>query len=396
MEQVTNLRAYFYISLIIVFSSFEYFFRSNIFLPALSLIAIFDAIIHKFRINDNIILYIFLIALILFVQGAFLNIHNLNGMIIPIINLVGLACIAAAVYKDFVKTFTNIIFFISLYSLIIYLFCLDPTVYDYLYNRVAVFDSVDVDKAVFEGGGKNFIIYNFQTDFIFKTIGFRRNCGPFWEPGMFAVFILIALFFNLFLNKNIKGGLIKNIILIGTLISTFSTGGYIGAIFIFLLYIVNTGLKLRNFLIFIPVAVCTTIYVTNLEYIGEKTSNQFSNADVGSDHSRFGAFLTQIDMIDASPVIGGEPIEKYASTKTLASGTLWPMVVYGIPLGIVFYIALFQACKSIGLTCTNKRVIGIELFALIIILSFSQTILLNASITCLMFSGLLTRAQNDV
>ena len=360
-------------------------------MPILSFIAIADAAIHKFKINILIISYILLIAIIYLIQGAFLNIHNINGVIIPIINLLGLACIASLISKDFVRTYTNIIFFIALYSLIIYLVCLNTTVYDYLYNKVAVFDSINADRAIFEGAGKNFIIYNFQTNIISKTIGFSRNCGPFWEPGMFAVFVLIALFFNLFLIK--KGSLIKNITLIAAIISTFSTGGYIGAVFIFLLYVINTGFKLRNIFIFIPLAICTAVYMTNLEYIGGKTNEQFQNASIGSDSSRYGAFLTQINMIEASPIIGGESIYKYTSSKTLASGTLWPMVIYGIPVALVYYLYLFLACKNIAIANSKKRFIGIELYALIILLSFSQTILLNSIIICLMFCGLLKRKQ---
>lgn len=391
MEQVKKIRPYIYVSLLIVFSSFEFFFRSNIFLPILSVVALTDAVIHKYKINTTIALYILLISLLYLIQGAFLGIHNINGIVIPFINLVGLACIASIAYKDFIRVFTNIIFVIALYSLIIYLICLNTSIYDYMYNHVAVFDSINVDRAVFDGGGKNFIIYNFQTDFISKAIGASRNCGPFWEPGMFAVFVLIALFFNLFLIK--KGKLIKTIILIAALISTFSTGGYIGGVFIFLLYIINTGFKLRNIFMFIPVAICVTIYVANLEYIGEKTREQFRYADTGSDQSRYGAFLTQIDMIEASPIIGGESIQNYASSKTLASGTLWPIVVYGIPIALVYYIDLFLACRNLGLVYSKKRFIGVELYALILLLSFSQTILLNTIIICLMFCGLLIRNQ---
>ena len=61
-----------------------------------------------------------------------------------------------------------------------------------------MFPSLNVHDAVFEGGGLNIIIYNFQTAVLLEIVGFLRNCGPFWEPGMYAVFLNIALAFNLF------------------------------------------------------------------------------------------------------------------------------------------------------------------------------------------------------
>lgn len=383
---------YILVILLLAFSAFEYFFRDTMYLYGLCVISIGYVAITQTKFFFKPYAYILLIILpfVTLVQTAFGSDVTFWGVIGQILILSGAMSLSALLKCDLTRIYVNIIVIIALYSLIIYLVCLNPNIYNYLYYEVATNDSLGVEKAVFSGGGRNFIIYNFQTNIIQKTVGVARNCGPFWEPGMFAVYLIIGLFINIFIaKKNILN--ISNLILIGALISTFSTGGFIVALLLFVFYILNKGITFFNMAIFIPVAVIIGITVMNLEYVGDKTMSQMENAEIGDDTSRYGALYTQIKMIETSPVIGGEKISDYATSKTLASGTLWPFVVYGIPAGLIFYVSLF-----IGLVgfCSLNRVskkVGIELFILIIALSFSQTILLSVFIILLMYSGLMSK-----
>lgn len=395
MGQINKVSAYIYFVLLLVFTSFEFFFRSNYLFSSLSICAIIDCCLskEKIKINYSISCFILAIVSISILQVAFKDNLNIYGVIASIINLIGILCISNKIRNNFVDVYINTITFIAVYSLVIYIFCLHPDVYDYLYNNVADNNSLNVEKAVEEGGGRNFIIYNFQSNFINQLIGVSRNCGPFWEPGMFAVFLNIALFCNIFIKKN--GKKIQNIILLLALISTFSTGGYIVSFLIVLFYIINHGLSLRNILLIIPLTLILIPSVLELEYIGEKTISQFEGASKGSGSSRFGAFITQIDMIDSSPLIGGERIEDYTTSRTLASGTLLPFVSYGIPVGIMFFVYLMTACNQITKHYHVKKIVGLEMFTLIVALSFSQTILLSQFIFLLIFIGDINLKRNN-
>lgn len=57
----------------------------------------------------------------------------------------------------------------------------------------------------------------------------NRNSGPFWEPGIFQIYINIALFFSLFFSKekNEKNSLVHVVIYVVTIFTTISTTGYI-------------------------------------------------------------------------------------------------------------------------------------------------------------------------
>ncbi len=394
MESIKKVIRYLFLLFLLAFSSFEYFFRDSLLLYILCSAAICYIIVARISLSFRPIVYALsiLLPLIILIQGAFVNDNNIFGVLGQFLTLFGVMSIAVILNQHLVKTYTNIIVAIALYSTVIYIACLDPYIYNYLYEYVAANNSLGVEKAIFEGGGRNFIIYNFQYNLILDAVGINRNCGPFWEPGMFAVFLIIGLFFNIFILKRKFIG-ISNIILIGALVTTFSTGGFIVALFLFLYYIINKGITFTNVAIFIPITIIVVNIVMNLEYIGDKTIFQLENASVGSDLSRYGAFLTQLKMIDASPFIGGEQISDYSSTKTLASGTLLPFVTYGIPIGLVFYIALYNGINRLCMINRASMIIGVELFILIIALSFSQTILLNVFILLLMFNGLINKKK---
>ena len=73
--------------------------------------------------------------------------------------------------------------------------------------------------------------------------GAYRNCGFTWEPGGFACFLILAIIINLASNKfKIRNKSLM--ILILSLITTFSTTGYMAFAFIMIWYLFNTELIL--------------------------------------------------------------------------------------------------------------------------------------------------------
>ena len=77
-------------------------------------------------------------------------------------------------------------------------------------------------------------------DFIFsfalKYFGLQRNYGLFREPGVYQIFILAALAMELFMSRQ-KIRVFRLVVLLGTLITTFSTIGIVCGILMMALYI---------------------------------------------------------------------------------------------------------------------------------------------------------------
>lgn len=384
----------------LVLTTFEYFFRADMLFFAFSLLIILlsilrrgaDVVCDKYAIAF-IIIFLFIICL----QPFFITRYKFTSIISRCVSLFGAFFIANILYKRFAQIVINIIYWISIPSLIIYGLTFIPSVRDlFLFQLAPMFPSLNVQEAMQEGGGLNIIIYNFQTTIILDTVGFMRNCGPFWEPGMYAVFLNIALAFNLFIYKSSNKWI--NRILFLALVTTFSTGGYVVGLLLMMLTVLfgKTNPVLKVLSVIMVVVAC--FYVVEFDFIGDKINTQIETATIGSDNSRFGAILTQLKMIEASPFIGGEDISKYISghSQTLASGILMPIVQLGIPMGLFYMLSLLASLVFLSDSYNRKKIAGGLLFIIILVLSISQTILMSSFVMILLFVGFNRRKQHII
>lgn len=383
---------YILLSFLIVFTSFEYFFREGRITLLFMISTIGYTILKGIKFRENRSILFFLIFLILFSVLHLFKGNGINTLISSIIINTGTCFIAIICAKDFTHCYNRIIFVIACTSLFFWTISLIPEIKDFFIYRIAPnCQSLNNEIAINEGGGINIIIYNFQNTWINELIGISRNCGPFWEPGMFAVYLIVGLFFyNFSPLYRIKG---FNMILIISLISTVSTGGLISGLLLGGLYVLGPQVSLKLKILLIPTLLTIGTFTLKLDYIGAKTYEQLENDNEGSDSSRFGAMKTHIKMALNSPLIGGEKIGNYTRGKTLASGTILPFVNYGIIGGVIFFTIMLLSYIKLFAYQPKGLLYSIYLFVVIMTLSISQTILLMPFFICLIFIGLYTHTQ---
>ena len=384
----SNCVDYVFSILLLAFTSFEFFFREESLFFVLTGLAIICSLNKKYYIYPSILVCFVVFILCYIFQYIYIENYEITSVISRTIHLLGCICIAQLIYKHFIDTYINIIYWLSLISIIIYLSCtITPGIKDFLINNIApYFISLNAETAIQEGGGINVLVYNFQVNSTLDSVGLMRNCGPFWEPGMYAVFLDIALFFNLFIKQSAHK--FFNVIILLSIITTFSTGGYVTTALIFLFYVFtrhNVLLKIIGLIIFITVL----IFTINLDFIGDKIATQFNSAEVGNDVSRFSAILTQFEMIKDYPLTGGAQLADYTDTKTLASGLFYTFIQYGIPVGLFFYIMFYKAIRQLFINYSNALRNSILFFILLLGLSISQTIFANDFFITFLFIGLL-------
>lgn len=226
--------------------------------------------------------------------------------------------------------------------------------------------------------------------------GIARNCGLTWEPGRFAIMILLALYCNLVRNGIKFRGNWSGIILLLALISTQSTTGLLGAIFLYSIFTFKK-FDLQYILAFLIIIVPVTYQLTKLEFMSEKIEEQLdldseikkintsidyvnkvkeSNEYVGS-LARFPSMYFEIINIQHDPFLGyGRNIGKsYYSQRIsgnfiLSSGLLRLFGEYGIPLGIILYLILFRSSSVLGREFKVRKTTLFFLF-LIILTSYS-------------------------
>lgn len=394
-----NRLAFILLLCLFVASYFEYFFRgiSMYFWFILFPLAVITVsrIRVAFRSNGIQTIYIFIIGtfLVCLFQSFTSLPVNINYSLGQVLLLSCFLLLAIATKESLLEKLVFLMTIIATYSIIIYALCsFFQPIKDYLLNEVSYrFPSIGVENAIQEGGGINFVIYNFQQ--VSEFAAFFRNCGPFWEPGMFAVFLDLALFVNIFI---LHGKRFVNFILIVALLTTMSTGGYVCGLFILFAYAMlerrNVFISLLSIILF----VIFTYYFFETDFLGDKLLYQMTNATLGDDTSRFGALKTHFKMFIDNPLWGYYGIKGYVvdDRSVLASGLLIPLSSRGFFVGGLYYYLLYKASVNYSLYYSQSKRTGVFLFVFILLLSISQTILLTSCIYVFIYAGLLLK-QNS-
>ena len=123
----------------------------------------------------------------------------------------GLAFALIVKFKTFVEYFNKVLLFLAIFSLIFYFI-------GQSYHSVPVYTSTF--------NSVNEISYRSLLDLYFGyTYDFTRNTGPFWEPGIYSLVLIVGIVFELLVKK--KPNIVYIVVFAGTVISTLSTSGII-------------------------------------------------------------------------------------------------------------------------------------------------------------------------
>jgi hypothetical protein len=279
-------------------------------------------------------------------------------------------------------TYVKLIYFLALVSFIFYPTQFNMGLQESIKNSIgSIIKPIGLQEDSIEIG-KTLILFNYHFNMGPGYDGLQRNCGPFWEPGMFAVFINIALLINLYINKASLFSRV-NIVLIIALITTLSTTGII-VLFLIIIskFILDKRVELA--ILYIPVvfAIVFIAYINlwKLDFIGEKITSQIDNASY-TPYSRFGAALYHFEALKRSPLSGvalfPEETDKDIGENRIVTpnGISLIFYAYGIPVGLlyylIFYISLSRWLRYNGI---DNRMIHLFFFFVFILSVFSQDV----------------------
>lgn len=164
-----------------------------------------------------------------------------------------------------------------------------------------------------------------------------RNNGPFYEPGLFAVYLILSLTIML-LGQNKKIYSFPVIILMSAIITTLSTTAYIALSVLIMVYVlisdnISSYIKIL-FVLFIPVALRI---ISGLEFMSQKIITDYENE--GNTQSRFFAMVYHWELIQNSPFIGSLDTDRLISPN----GISMVLVYWGVPFSCVYYFYLYRA-----------------------------------------------------
>ncbi len=192
----------------------------------------------------------------------------------------------------------------------------------------------------------------------------ERNCGMFWEPGLFATALVYALLFELLFKEDAPKPF-RVILFSACIFSANSTAGYVLWILCMLLPLMkNSSLKGKKAILKILyplLLVVVIVTVLNLDTIIVSTSLRYNPyiqkllSSNMSQSSRVFAVIHNLALFSEHPILGAGIVEAANNAKRFAdtSTTTYLMCEYGI-LGLsytIFWLTGIFRQKGVNVFC---------------------------------------------
>lgn len=266
---------------------FSYIFPYKIILLILSSVLLFYYSFYRQFFHYEVFVYLACWLIILLLQAFYTssdysftsNFHFFLKIVIGVV-------LVYLLKNKFVDYYCEIIYVFSLISLPLFVYnCLGGIV-----PFISV-DSTNLDDGnVFRVSSLIYTqLYNLSANEISL-----RNCGPFWEPGAFQGFVNLAICLNLLTYKEEDSKWrFRMVIYVVTVLTTFSTGGYILLIVNVIYYILRTNrISFENkFWLLLIVFVGSLCSFILIDFLGEKIYQDKGRLNVSLSDLGTGLYL---------------------------------------------------------------------------------------------------------
>ena len=231
-----------------------------------------------------------------------------------------------------------------------------------------------------------------------------RNWGPFWEPGVYQIYLCLALLFTLYDNNS---KLFTVIVFVVAILSTLSTSGVICLIVISVSYFLSGEKTLssgyarlnnrkRACLYFIGfLSVCVFLYACYsfnlLAVIFEKlspASERFESTQsrLYSTYADFYIFMRHplgVGSVKLSDLFDEYMLMKGITVYSNSNGLLTNFAMFGIGSGVIYLILLYR----LSLFFTKNKFSNVIIFFVFILMLFSEPLQHSALFNMIIFYG---------
>jgi hypothetical protein len=359
-------------------------------------ISLLYLIYKNISINFNLFFfYLFLVILLFFTM--ILN-NDFTGGYFSIITVLTISVLVAHVMplNRFIEVSVKVILFLSIYSLLIYVF--RPLLFNY--NNFFPYFINEADTPFLHFGFSVFVYLPY----------YYRIFGLFRESGVYQIFLNFALFFILFKEKS-KSKLVFSVPILLTLILTFSIPGYIGSSLLLLaFFFANYKLikskiffhKTFQFLLFLLIIVLfIVVFYSNF-------LDDFSDAILklvnreSSYNERTVSILVEFELWLKKPFFGYGITDGIAQSKALGELILgYPLsntsTITGlmVTLGVIF--TSFITFSYVRFFTDNKIpfISNILIIVAMVFIISSQLIMYNAYLYSIIFFSFLKKQDSS-
>jgi hypothetical protein len=242
--------------------------------------------------------------------------HTMIGFLLRL--FIGYAAVRSV--KEFPRKYVNVMFYTCLISLFFHSFAiLQVTTGIDLITYFA-----PLDKIANPSRGFHFFVHNFMyyarvpEDFEYTRYAYLlpfRNSSHFWEPGVFAAYLLLAIVFLGLTRDKFEKRRYRNIVivLVITLLTTMSTTGYVLLPLCLLFHLREIRLTARDVPKILGLALLLALFCTaayHLDFVGEKIRGYLDKIvyhERGWELTRIGGIIFDLEYIERRPFFGWGP-----------------------------------------------------------------------------------------
>ncbi|MDQ2719837.1 MAG: hypothetical protein M3Z26_08790 [Bacteroidota bacterium] len=344
-----------------------------------TLIAIFLGILFFFSKNqkiDNELFYICIAILIcVFFQSVIFSYFKLITILGLILKVLTAFFAIKLLNEKFIDYYLRLMVFFSIVSLVIFIpIFIHPSLLDTIINATPSFLSYQYELWGFQVDNKTLIIYN-----LMEETGLLRNNGPFWEPGAFGGFLIIALMFNTVRKSTLLNK--TNWLFFVTIISTQSTTAYLAVfafIFCYLLF-QNYSMGVKSLLIILGVA--GLIAFQKIPFLGAKIKDENENAqnaiETKGGDTRIASAILDWDDIKRYPLTGRgiwpeTRVDKKFEYVIRNNGFTNFLAEWGIFLCIIYFFYYYKGFKIFCMEHKSNKFMPFIILGIIWVVSFSE------------------------
>ena len=330
-------------------------------------------IYRRLKIDKFFIIFFLIYLLVMAAQMVKFNYLPVTTYLGIFVRIIFAYLVVRILGRNFTKYYVDIMYVLSIIGFFIYI----PQLILPGFGRfLATSVSPLLRNPLYQGDiwyAPDIILYVFNSG-----VGTYRNCGAFWEPGAYAVFLVIAMIFHYLESKTISDK--KSIVLLLALLSTVSTTGFIALGAYMLLFLGNRVAPLYKLILFPSFFVAIILAFTTLNFLGEKITEQL---DVEHTHHNTRFKSGVIDFRDwlENPILGlgRDPKTRHKGITNpilthRTNGLSNYLVTYGIFIFLFYFGSIYYAFYKLCLRNGYPPKYALYSLFLIFIIGFSEVV----------------------
>jgi hypothetical protein len=372
---------YLLLLLLVGTTGFSFFYKYDQFVVVLLIYSLVIFFSRKQRFDKGFLWFVLFLVLLQIGLGIKFSYWPIKTFIGLHIRMFAAYFTVKSIGKSFVEKYVKFITFFSIISFIVFIpLSLSPGLVSFFVNNIApLFKLPFAYKSELHTITPTILIYNLGT---FGAYLFPRNCGPFWEPGAFAGFLIIAIVFELIINNNIFSK--RNIINIVALVTTFSTTGYLALFFIFFIFY-GQNLKIKSIIIFGLLSVLVIQLYSEVPFLKNKIDHALMVTETNKNDkfqiTRFQSAIFDMNDFMENPIIGtGRNYKTRYSNYSVGdihlthrnNGLTNLLATYGLIFFIFYWRMYYKSFKTINAFYQNNMLKVILIIGVFFIIGFSE------------------------